>query len=370
MEQLDSDVPLHAAPLKVGIVYNLKKEKAPLHDDEEAEYDSISTVYAIRDVFERHGYTVCLLEADGELPDKLRDSGIDIAFNIAEGIRGRGREAEIPAILNLYGIPFTGSDETTLCLALDKALTKRLLRTYHIKTPDYAVCSSASVRLKNIRYPAIVKPNAEGSSKGIRERCVINSAAELMELLHGELETYRQEMLIEEYVAGREFTVGALGNGDAVRIFEPMEIVFKHPTHGNYSVYSFDVKREYKEHIEYRCPSDITARERQTLMDYTRKTFAALGCRDFARMDFRMTEDGEIYFIEANPLPGLAPGYSDYPMLAELCNVSYDKLVLSVLEAALTRYGLEKQRRLERLEVAVFTQDNQRGKAGRVPASE
>lgn len=339
LEQLDSDVPLPPAPLKTGIIYNLKQNPQSEDDDSEAEYDSLTTVHAIRDVLEKHGCEVVLLEADATLPEKLKNSEIDIAFNIAEGIRGRGREAEIPALLNLYGIPFTGSDETTMCLALDKALTKRLLRSYHITTPDYALICSGTAKTGKITYPAIVKPNAEGSSKGIRGKCVVKNASELKELVENNLSVYGEDMLVEEYIGGREFTVGVLGNGDETRVFEPMEIIFRHTTQDSFCVYSFDVKREYKKHIEYRCPADISEKTREEMINTTRRVYDVLGCKDFARMDYRVSEDGTVYFIEANPLPGLAPGYSDYPMLAAFCGTEYEELVVAVLNAALKRRG-------------------------------
>ena len=155
-------------PLKVGLTFNLKRNVKSDVEDEEAEYDSIDTVYAIKNVLESDGCQVILLEATEELPAKLKQDRPDIVFNIAEGIRGRGREAYVPALLNVFGIPFTGSDETTLCIALDKALTKRLLSTYHVKTPKYQLISNDITKRKiSVRYPAIVKPNEEGYSKGI-----------------------------------------------------------------------------------------------------------------------------------------------------------------------------------------------------------
>lgn len=338
MEQFDSDVPL--PPAHVAIIYNLKKKTVSANDDEEAEYDSIDTVYAIRAALEKGGCRVSLFEADEKLATRLDADRPDIAFNIAEGIRGRGREAEVPALLNMYGIPFTGSDETTMCLALDKALAKRLVRSYGIRTPDYALIVRGGRYSGKLAFPIIVKPNAEGSSKGIREKCVVRDRAELDALIAHNSGVYGADMLAEQYIAGREFTVGVLGNGDDVRVFEPMEISFKHSTQDEFCVYSFGVKKDYKKHIEYRCPSDIPQKVRDEMIRASRRIYAILGCLDFARLDFRVSQDGTPYFIEANPLPGLAPEYSDYPMLAGFCGVSYDELVLSILKAAAARYGI------------------------------
>jgi len=147
-------------------------------------------------------------------------------------------------------------------------------------------------------------------------------------------------MLAEEYISGREFTVGVLGNGKNTRVFSPMEIVFRKNTQGDYRVYSYGVKQDYQNYVTYSCPADIPAGVEEELTRTARKVYDILGCRDFARADFRLGEDGKLYFIEINPLPGLAPGYSDYPMLAAFCGVPYDDLVLGVLSAGAERCGV------------------------------
>jgi D-alanine-D-alanine ligase len=195
--------------------------------------------------------------------------------------------------------------------------------------------------MPDLRYPVIVKPNAEGSSKGVRDACVAGDAESLRALLQKDLSVYGEPMLCEEYIAGREFTVGILGNGAEARAFPPMEIVFRRGTGLPYDVYSFDVKQNYKQFIDYRCPAPLTPDQTAEMENAALAVFRLLGCRDFTRVDFRMDAEENIYFIEMNPLPGLAPGYSDYPMLAEFCGVPYDALVLSVLRTALKRLGME-----------------------------
>lgn len=329
----------------IGIIFNAKHGSQSDAPDAEAEYDNPATVEAIRKALSAGGYRTVLLEGDASLADQLREHPIDLAFNIAEGLRSRGREAEIPAILNMLGIPFTGSDETTLCVALDKALTKRLLSTYGIRTPAYAVVSEEKdIDTLNLRFPVIVKPDAEGSSKGIPDACVASDAASLREMLLRGLRLYHEPMLAEEYLSGREFTVGILGNGSEARVFPPMEIVFRCDTNEHYRVYSYGVKQAYTKYVDYQCPAKLTPEQDAEIRGMALKAFQALGCRDFARVDFRMSGDGTPYFIEINPLPGLAPGYSDFPMLAEFSGVPYDELVLSVLRAALRRLGKEAVR--------------------------
>ena len=323
--------------LRVGLTYNLKKDTFSGNDDTEAEYDNIETIYAIREALEHYGCSVQLMEANADLPKKLSERTADIVFNIAEGTRGRGREAQVPAMLNFYGIPYTGSDETTLCIALDKALAKRLLSTYRIRTTRYRVVSNENRGAGGLKFPLIVKPNAEGSSKGISGISVVYDAQELKALLDRNFDMYGQDMLVEEYIAGREFTVGILGNGRDKRVFPPMEIVYLKKE--RFNIYSFEVKKDYEKLIRYECPAHIDSKTESEIIRMSCVIFDALRCRDFARIDFRLSEEGKAYFIEINPLPGLAPGYSDFPMLAQFCGVGYPELVSGVLQSALKRYG-------------------------------
>jgi D-alanine-D-alanine ligase len=327
-------------PLVVGLTYNLKKGIQSEAEDIEAEYDSIDTVVAIKSALEQAGCRVELFEADTGIFEKLSTAKVDIIFNIAEGICGRGREAQIPAILNFFKIPFVGSDETTLCIALDKALSKRLLASYKIKTPKYQVIYDSSTRInRRLKFPLIIKPNAEGSSKGISDLAVVDDMKQLREAVERNFDIYKQPLLIEEYIPGREFTVGIVGNGKDTTVFTPMEIVYKDKECKN--IYSFNVKKNYKDFVEYVCPPSIEPELEKRLVDCSARIYELLECRDFSRIDFRLSDENEIFFIEINPLPGLAPGYSDYPMLAEFCNVDYNMIIKRILASALKRYGMK-----------------------------
>lgn len=341
MDNQSDEVPL--GPIRVGVVYNLKHAdtsgSAAL--DDQAEYDSMDTVLAIERALQRQGCRTVLLEADEELPEKLRKHRPNFVFNIAEGRGGRAREAQVPALLTLFDIPYTGSDETTLCIALDKALTKRLLATYRIPTPRYRVFEPGKpIPASGLRFPVIVKPNAEGSSKGIPDVCIAQNAAELKSLVEKSMSLYGGSVLAEEYIRGREFTVGLLGNGETVSVFPPMEILYHDTPVPGYNIYNYTVKQAYTKYVSYRCPAELSPELEQEITRLSKKVFLALGCRDFARVDFRLGEDGRLYFIEINPLPGLAPHYSDYPMLAEFCGMEYDDLVGTVLRAGAARSGV------------------------------
>lgn len=346
MENPSEDVPL--GRVKIGITYNLKRTDFTQHQapDAQAEFDSMDTVHAIQSAIELHGLATVLLEADPDLPEKLNKEKPNFVFNIAEGSGGRAREAQVPALLSLLQIPFTGSDETALCLALDKALCKRLLATYHVPTPRYCVYSpGAPVRAAGLRYPVIVKPNAEGSSKGIPDVCIAKNAQELHTLVQQNISLYGSDVLVEEYIAGREFTVGLLGNGELVKVFPPMEILYHASPIEGYNIYNYTVKQEYEKYVSYACPAALLPELEQQMTGMAKKIFLALGCRDLARVDFRLNENGAIYFIEINPLPGLAPHYSDYPMLAEFCGVSHEDLVYQILCAGAKRAGVALERR-------------------------
>jgi D-alanine-D-alanine ligase len=329
-------------PLIVGIAYNLKKGIASGVEDIEAEYDSFDTIEAIGKVLSSQKIKVIHLEADCNFVEKLKSSKVDIVFNIAEGTNGRGRESHVPAILNFLGTPFSGSDETTLALSLDKALTKRYLSTYHIETPEYQLVTSPDFKLDpSLHFPLIVKPNSEGSGKGISDLAVVDDEEQLSGIISKNFELYNQPMLVENYIKGREFTVGLLGNGPDLKVFEPMEICYLHDEREK-QIYSYTVKTNYKKYVEYRCPSSLDAKTIRKMKETAERIYNALDCRDLSRIDFRLSEDGGIYFIEINPLPGLAPGYSDYPMLAEFCGMSYRELILNVLNSALKRYGMNQ----------------------------
>ena len=341
MEDRTDDVPLEPPGPRIGIIYNLKQEIEEQTPDAQAEYDSFDTVCAIRDALTEGGARVTLFEAGPKLPERLTKDPVDMVFNIAEGFHGRGREAQIPGLLGVLGIPYTGSDETALCVALDKAMTKRLLLSYRIRSPRSAVIEPGMpIRAAGLHYPIIVKPNAEGSSKGIFELSIAETPSELRALVKRGLGLYRTAMLAEEYIDGREFTVGILGNGADALVFRPMEIIFKRDTQGAYRIYSYGVKQDYKNYIHYECPAALEPEKEAELIRTARRVFQALGCRDSARIDFRLGKDGKLYFIEINPLPGLTPGYSDYPMLAEFCGVSYGELVRGILRAGAARCGL------------------------------
>jgi len=334
-------------PLRVGFAYNVKRI-VPTPDaveDSEAEYDSPETLQAIREAIASWGHEVVDLEATPELPSVLVSTPLDLVFNIAEGLKGRNRESQVPALLELLDIPYTGSDPATLSIALDKGLAKKIVRQNGIQTPNFQLMTTGKERLLKdfTRFPLIVKPVAEGSSKGVVSKSVCHGEGELREVVREILEKYQQPALVEDYIAGREFTVGLLGE-KRPKVLPPMEVVFLDKTEKT-PVYSFQHKLEWNDRIRYDVPANVDPSQLERLRSASRAAFMALGCRDVARMDFRMDEKGRIFFLECNPLPGLTPGWSDLVLIAQGSGIDYRSLIGEILSGAIRRYKEREQRK-------------------------
>ncbi len=340
--------PKRTERLKVGFTFNVKRVTPDPtgEQDDQAEYDSPKTLQAIREAIASYGHEVVDLEATQDLPLQLASTPVDVVFNIAEGFKGRSRESQVPSLLELLDIPYTGSDPAALSVSHDKALAKRMVRTHGIPTPDYLVLNTGKERLpKELGFPLLVKPVAEGTSKGVTKKSIVRTEEELREVAREMIAKYRQPALAEQYIAGREFTVGLLGERRP-RVLPPMEIVFldaSDPT----PVYSFDMKQDWSKEIRYEVPAKLGERELDRLERAARECFTALGCRDVARVDFRIDAEGRIFFIECNPLPGLTPGWSDLVLIAQAAGIEYRALIGEILSFAIRRYH-ERERERER----------------------
>ncbi len=327
--------------LRVGITYNLKKDFPQKEDqpiDLFEEFDSEETIEAIREVLEKEGHEVIPLGGDTGLIDRLRNSPIDIVFNIAEGIGGRNREAYIPALLEFLNIPYTGSDPLTLSLTLDKAMAKRVVMSGGVPTPRFRKIEKVEdLKGIDLSYPLFVKLCYEGSSKGVRLDSKVFNFSSLKEKVQWLLETYGPPVLVEEFVSGPEFTVGILGNSDPT-ILGVMQIEIKgSPLHE--AIYSLEVKRDWEERVRYHCPPLIPEDLKRRIEEVALGAYRALECRDVSRVDIRVGEDGIPYFLEMNPLPGLSPQYGDLPIMAKKMGRDYSELILTIFNHALKRYG-------------------------------
>lgn len=326
-------------PLRIGLCYDLKSDylAAGFAPHEVMEFDEEDTVAGIAEALRGLGHHVERVGRGTELARRLAaGERWDLVFNIAEGVRGRSREAQVPALCEMFDQPYTFSDPLTCAVTLDKPLAKRLVRDNGLPTPPFAVIETEKdAEAVPLEPPLFAKPAAEGSSKGIDGRSRISSRAELRATCAELLETFRQPVLVERYLPGRELTVGIVGNGDEARVVGVMEVVFKDGMDGDYT----DVnKAEYEHRVEYRLLDGDALGQRA--QEVALGAYRALACRDAGRVDLRCDENGEPCFLEINPLPGLHPVRSDLPILSGLAGISYDQLLGSILDAAGRRWGL------------------------------
>ncbi len=329
--------------LKIALLANLKTN-APHRPreprDRWSELDSERTVEAITSALREGGHEVTFLEGDKDLYRKLERGRFDIAFNICEGHQGDARESQVPAILEMLGIPYTGSKVLCLALTLDKPMAKRILVSHGLPTPPFQVFESPYDPLdSNLRYPLFVKPSREGTGMGISSNSIIHDEGGLRHQVRWVIETYQEPALVEEYIEGREITIGLLGN-EQLHIFPPLEVDFSPCPAEERGIYTSRIKSELYDLPRYLCPAPLTDAQRKELGRLAVVAFQALNCLDMARVDFRLdAHDSENpYILEINPLPGLCPGVSDLVIQAEADGMSHAQLINAILNEALKRY--------------------------------
>lgn len=356
--------------LRVALVCNLKVNVSVGVDDPPdalAEYDSLETVTALEEALVAGGHEVVLLEGDETLLDTVRRVAPDICFNIAEGLRGDAREAQVPAVLEMLGIPYTGSKVLAQAISLDKGMTKRIWRDAGLPTPPFQVFRRADERLDpRLPFPLFVKPVHEGTGMGISDRSVVDSESRLRQQVRWVIQTYRQPALVEGYLPGREFTVGLIGNarfsgesrrnglydGRGFHLFPVLEIdAAVGAGRGVYNTASKSYDPGEDGAPLYLCPADIPVPLEAALKRLTVEAFEAIGALDVGRVDFRLGRDDRPYLLEINTLPGLNPRLSDLCIMAQAEGFGYTDLINEILDLALERYAEEGKtdRRAEEL---------------------
>jgi D-alanine-D-alanine ligase len=331
-----------ACDLKLSVTAERQKNTdAPNRepDDIFEEYDSPVTLEIITKALENKGHRVVQLGGGAQLLSNLLKEKLDFVFNFSEG-RGtyRSREAQTPSVLEMLGLPYTGSDPLTLAVCLDKILTKKLVALDGIPTPKWIVVNNEkeleAVNWKGFPFPAIVKPAAEGSSKGIRLSSLAENVTGAKKEMARVLQAYDQPVMVEEFIDGEEVTVGVIGNNPA-RLVGMMSIIPKKKE--KHFVYSVEVKRDYVNLVDYASPPQLPQKTLEKLEEFSLKSFKVLGCRDFSRVDFRVGKNGLPYFIEINPLPGLGT-YSDLIIMGVKMGWTHEGVIQTVLDTAIERY--------------------------------
>ena len=322
--------------MRIGMTYDLKDEylAAGYTDDEVAELDSPVTVEAIRKALVSLGHSVEAVGCVQSLVRALAEGRRwDLVFNIAEGMRGLGREAQVPALLDAWGIPYTFSGPELLALTLHKGWTNAVVRAHGVPTADFWIVNTLeTVEEIDLPFPLFVKPVAEGSSKGVSARSLVRGRKELREICAHVLTTYRQPALVETFLSGREFTVGLLGSGRSSRVLGVMEVLSVEG--GDQSAYTYANKQDWRERVRYRVVGDEKALQSA---EVALAAWQALGCLDAGRVDVRLDGQGRARFIEVNPLAGLNPESSDLPILCHHIGLEYDMLIAQIVESAVQR---------------------------------
>jgi len=346
--------PRGSRPFHVVLTCNLKKDFDELRENPEemdryAEWDTEETISAVESALAQHHKVTRVVANDIPLAfrqlDELRP---DIVFNMVEGLSGVNRESQIPAMLEALEIPYTGSDPLTLAICLDKSRAKEILSYHKIPTPRFLVIHTPDqvADLAGFPLPAMVKPLAEGSSRGITNDCMAKEPGQLSEKVRQLLSRYEQPVMVEEFLPGREFTVAMMGNGSDVRVLPLVEISFDSlPPEAN-PIYSFEAKWVWdppERPVDiFQCPAQIDPTLANQIETVCRQAFSVLRCRDWCRVDIRLDRDGRPNIIELNPLPGILPKPEDnscFPKAARTAGMSYAELVNRVLDEAWVRYG-------------------------------
>ena len=348
---------------KVAVLANLKVN-APkfegMSEDQWDDLDSEKTVSAIIEAIRSAGHTCDFLEGDSTLPTTIKKFKPDICFNFSEGHFGDSREAQVPALLEMLRIPYTGSRVLTLALALDKPMTKRILWWHELPTPAFQEFDRADEPLNDdLKFPLFVKPSREGTSMGISSKSIVNTEDELREQVSFIINRYKQPALVEDYIDGREVTIGLVGNligpvarrmpvnPDAPRVqaglyfLPPMEVDLR-PFQLTDTVYSNRLKVALADKLDYLCPAPIPEDLVDELNWLAAAVFRVMGATDVSRVDFRLdaNDNWKPYILEINPLPGLAPVISDLVIEARAEGIEHAELVNMILDAGLKRHGL------------------------------
>lgn len=327
--------------MTIGLTYDLRDEylKMGYGEEETGEFDRIDTIEYIESTLQSLGYETDRIGHIKNLVSRLNQGERwDLVFNIAEGMYGAGREAQVPALLDAYQIPYVFSGPLVLAVTLDKAWTKEIVKNAGIPTPDYVVIEKPedTDHIK-LPFPLFVKPLAEGTGKGINSDSVINNKIQLEKLCGHLLEKYKQPVIVERFLSGREFTAGIVGTGNQARCIGVMEIILK--ANAEQNVYSYVNKEECEERIIYSL-TDPAAVEACSLLAL--KVWKAIRAEDGGRVDIRFDDKGEANFLEVNPLAGMHPEHSDLPILAKLNGVSYRELMKMIMDSAVKKVRQNK----------------------------
>lgn len=337
--------------MNIAFTYNVHRVKPDINNPQyiqEAEFDKPKTIRGIVKILKYLGHKVYQIEANERAYLKFRrlKKKIDLVFNIAEGLHGADRESQIPAMLEMLQIPYTGPRPLGYAVGLNKSVAKEIMSFYKIPTPEWATINKISYldKVKIDFFPVIAKPLGEGSSKGIRARNLVDNLADLKKITRELLREFQQPVLVEEYLPGREFTVAVLGN--PARVLPIIEIIFNKLPAGMPKFDHFEAKWIYEDIgslSPFVCPAKISAPLRKEIEDLCLRAFHGLEMKDWARLDVRLDKNGRPHILEVNCPPGIMPDPKDnsrFPLAARVAGLNYEKMIEEILRSACKRYGI------------------------------
>jgi D-alanine-D-alanine ligase len=352
---------------RVAVLANIKDESQPLPPgvppDAYADFDHIETIEQIRKAIESDGHETVFLKADENLPFCLREYKPDICFNIAEGLGGDAREAQVPALLEMMRIPYTGSRVLTNGISLDKTLTKRIWRDRRLPVAPFQEFIVGDEALRpELNYPLFVKPAREGTGMGVDTKAIVRNEKELRERVKWVIENYNQPALVETFLPGREFTVGIMGRPDAKLYSRHPEWYDKDGFH-RFPVLELDSSRSVTPNVYsqaaksknvgeegapgYVCPAELEPELTKKLQYLAWRAHILLYALDVSRTDIRLDAEGNPRLLEINTLPGLTPNYSDLCLQANAEGIAYNDLILEILYLGASRWGMVEPREIQ-----------------------
>jgi D-alanine-D-alanine ligase len=351
---------------KVAVLANIKDDLTVKPEgvppDAFADFDHIETIDAIRAALETDGHETTFIQADTDLPYALKEDRPDICFNIAEGLGGDAREAQVPALLEMLSIPYTGSRVLTNGISLDKTLTKRIWRDRRLPVAPFQEFNIGDEPLRpELNFPLFVKPAREGTGMGVDTKAIVKNEKELRERTQYIINTYQQPALVETFLPGREFTVGVLGRPDAKLYSRHPEWYEKDGFH-RLPILELDSSRSVTPNVysqaskskevgeegapDYVCPANLDPELEKKLKHFALRAHQLLYALDVSRTDIRLDEEGNPRLLEINTLPGLTPNYSDLCLQAKAEGIRYEDLILEILYLGASRWGMVEPREI------------------------
>jgi D-alanine-D-alanine ligase len=354
--------PQPVRPWRVAVIANVKGETAlPLDGpaDAGAEFDRKETIQAIQASIESDGHSTIFIPADNNLPYALRDACPDICFNISEGLGGDGREAQVPALLEMLRIPYTASRVEANAISLDKTMTKRIWRDRSLPIAEFQefTCSNEPLS-RALHFPLFVKPAREGTGMGVDSGAIVYNEEQLRQRASWVINSYHQPALVEEYLPGREFTIGVMGRPDAA-LYSPHPDLYRKNGFHRFPTLEVDSRCSitpgvYGHHAKVLnfgdegmpgilCPTNVSYDLAERMHTLAMRAHLAIGAVDISRVDMRLNAQGKPVLIEINTLPGLTPAFSDLCIITQAEGLSYRNLILEILYLGASRFGLLRQ---------------------------